>query len=829
MQTIVLTRENNSIPWGFRLKGGYEYNVPLSILKVNEGSPSYNLLECGDVLVNIGKYSALNMKHEEALNIIRMFDLSIQLVVQRDTTSRSNLKASSAVWRPPSLASQQFSPQQPTTPSYSSNSYSNFNFNNYSTPSSNDYSAHATNYYSDSETSSPYTTSRQYAYSSAQSVSPQIVPTQVPPPPAPPLPATFQSHYREEKQLEEENFIGSNNDVFDNSLYSQSANKSYGSETNISTLGNPVPDRLLKALNTPSASGRKPFTYTPGGLDLSHVRQSARVKRFEQQESQREQQQQLQQQIGSNYAFESQYSSQNQYQSPSSQYSSHSQYQSPPYSNPSQYSSPSYQQTQSYSPASQYQSPLATPSYQAHPPFSSQYSSPSTYSSNQASSTLSSYLAAASTAAPSSPSISAYTAPSSSIGSYSAPMSSTPTNSSGNSYGTSYVMPKSSYTPPSKQNQPGFVVKPEQLLNRNKKDETTQKNQSYSFKMLNKWIANSESNDTLMKSKKDEAQKSAEEAEKAAQKSAVARAIEDEEKRRRSPQRAFEPASNAESNQPINFQQLKANPKAYQKVNNDHESNLETHARPRSYEVEHQSPRTLARERDQEGDAPHYKGSAIPSRTFRYLQHLTEDETAMMESMQNENHKAQQHHQQQRQQHHQQQHQSAHTSYSNNSVTFENQYSERDDPASSKTVVEHHHQQKQHQAAHASYSASHHEQTEASSHEVNQETREESQSESVYHDQSHSLSAQKGAVVKQFSLENEPAEEPHLRETSEQASLEEPVQEEEIAIYIPSGNAEIEVNESTEVEQHNGEADAEPTTAELSGDVIEPPECTSDF
>ena len=83
----------------------------------------------------------------------------------------------------------------------------------------------------------------------------------------------------------------------------------------------------------------------------------------------------------------------------------------------------------------------------------------------------------------------------------------------------------------------------------------------------------------------------------------------------------------------------------------------------------------LARERDQEGDAPHYKGSAIPSRTFRYLQHLTEDETAMMASMQNENHKAQQHHQQQRQQHHQQQHQSAHTSYSNNSVTFENQYS----------------------------------------------------------------------------------------------------------------------------------------------------------
>jgi hypothetical protein len=34
MQTIVLERETTQNPWGFRLKGGSEYNVPLSILKV---------------------------------------------------------------------------------------------------------------------------------------------------------------------------------------------------------------------------------------------------------------------------------------------------------------------------------------------------------------------------------------------------------------------------------------------------------------------------------------------------------------------------------------------------------------------------------------------------------------------------------------------------------------------------------------------------------------------------------------------------------------------------------------------------------------------------
>lgn len=39
-----------------------------------------------------------------------------------------------------------------------------------------------------------------------------------------------------------------------------------------------VPDVLVKALNGPPLSV-KPFTYTPGGLDLSHIRESSRVKR----------------------------------------------------------------------------------------------------------------------------------------------------------------------------------------------------------------------------------------------------------------------------------------------------------------------------------------------------------------------------------------------------------------------------------------------------------------------------------------------------------------------------------------------------------------------
>ena len=39
-----------------------------------------------------------------------------------------------------------------------------------------------------------------------------------------------------------------------------------------------VPAALIKAM-TGSPLGKKPFTYTPGGLDLSHIRESSRVKR----------------------------------------------------------------------------------------------------------------------------------------------------------------------------------------------------------------------------------------------------------------------------------------------------------------------------------------------------------------------------------------------------------------------------------------------------------------------------------------------------------------------------------------------------------------------
>jgi hypothetical protein len=51
--------------------------------KVNESSPASGKLDVGDILVTIGKFPAMSLRHEEALHLIRMFDNSLPLVINR--------------------------------------------------------------------------------------------------------------------------------------------------------------------------------------------------------------------------------------------------------------------------------------------------------------------------------------------------------------------------------------------------------------------------------------------------------------------------------------------------------------------------------------------------------------------------------------------------------------------------------------------------------------------------------------------------------------------------------------------------------------------------
>lgn len=86
-------------------------------------------------------------------------------------------------------------------------------------------------------------------------------------PPAPPLPIHL-----------------SPNSFFDSPAYSPKQQRSEPSPPEPAPAVVPsghIPNALIKAMAAPNGSGRKPFTYTPGGLDLSHVRESARVKRYD--------------------------------------------------------------------------------------------------------------------------------------------------------------------------------------------------------------------------------------------------------------------------------------------------------------------------------------------------------------------------------------------------------------------------------------------------------------------------------------------------------------------------------------------------------------------
>ena len=53
------------------------------VTQVNPGSPAHNKLDHGDVVTSIGNYSALHLKHEEALNIIRLFEYHLPLCIKR--------------------------------------------------------------------------------------------------------------------------------------------------------------------------------------------------------------------------------------------------------------------------------------------------------------------------------------------------------------------------------------------------------------------------------------------------------------------------------------------------------------------------------------------------------------------------------------------------------------------------------------------------------------------------------------------------------------------------------------------------------------------------
>ncbi|XP_055714911.1 titin-like isoform X2 [Phlebotomus papatasi] len=75
----------NDTPWGFRLTGGADFDYPLTVIKVTEGSLAATVgMKVGDIVVRINDTPASNLSHLEAHNVLLAAGNNFMLGVLRE-------------------------------------------------------------------------------------------------------------------------------------------------------------------------------------------------------------------------------------------------------------------------------------------------------------------------------------------------------------------------------------------------------------------------------------------------------------------------------------------------------------------------------------------------------------------------------------------------------------------------------------------------------------------------------------------------------------------------------------------------------------------------
>lgn len=80
---VVLYRDSLQTQWGFRLEGGQDFNQPLTIQRVFQGTPASSDLLRGDVITAIHNEDARFLQHQEANELIRNSGGSLTLGIKR--------------------------------------------------------------------------------------------------------------------------------------------------------------------------------------------------------------------------------------------------------------------------------------------------------------------------------------------------------------------------------------------------------------------------------------------------------------------------------------------------------------------------------------------------------------------------------------------------------------------------------------------------------------------------------------------------------------------------------------------------------------------------
>lgn len=86
-------------PWGFRLQGGKDFNMPLTISRLNDGGKAAKAnIGIGDVVLTIDGISTDGMTHLEAQNKIKACTGSLSLTLQKVSAApKTNQNPANAV------------------------------------------------------------------------------------------------------------------------------------------------------------------------------------------------------------------------------------------------------------------------------------------------------------------------------------------------------------------------------------------------------------------------------------------------------------------------------------------------------------------------------------------------------------------------------------------------------------------------------------------------------------------------------------------------------------------------------------------------------------
>jgi len=83
-----MKRNDQAVPWGFRLQGGTDFRIPLSIKKVNSDSPAgISGLSDGDIILQINGIPSTEITHQQGINMIKSAGLELNLVAERQQAS----------------------------------------------------------------------------------------------------------------------------------------------------------------------------------------------------------------------------------------------------------------------------------------------------------------------------------------------------------------------------------------------------------------------------------------------------------------------------------------------------------------------------------------------------------------------------------------------------------------------------------------------------------------------------------------------------------------------------------------------------------------------